>query len=123
MKRHTSKETQPRRGHRNTEAAERALIPMLGDVVTLVGPLYMVQQSQWRHAAGDVTHVVLVAHHPKSTLGLDHLDIIVMSRGCVSSWGVGLYFSILMDGTLVLARLSPWDVLETGWKRGTEASS
>jgi len=122
MKRHTSKETQPR-GHRNTEAAERALIPMLGDVVTLVGPLYMVRQRLWREAVGDVTHVVLVAHHPKKGLGLDHLELGIMSSSSVASWGISLNFSILIDGTLMLARLSPWDILETGWKRGTGAGS
>jgi hypothetical protein len=96
---------------------------MLGYVVTLVGPLYMVAQRQWRGASGDITHVVLVAHHPKEGLGLDHLELGIMSRGCVSSWGVSLYFSILIDGTLTLARLSPWDILETGWKRGTGGGS
>lgn len=122
MKRHTSKETQPR-GHRNTEAAERTLIPMLGDVVTLVGPLYMVAQRQWRGAARDITYIVLVAHHPKEGGDREGLELGIMSRGCVSSWGVSLYFSILIDGTLTLARLSPWDILETGWKRGTGGGS
>lgn len=122
MKMHTSKETPPR-GHRNTEAAKRALIPMLGDVVTLVGPIYMVAQRQWKGAAGDITYIVLLAHHPKEEPGLDQLELGIMSRGCVSSWGVSLYFSVLIDGTLTLARLSPWDILETGWKRGTRASS
>ena len=97
---------------------------MLGDVVTLVGPLYVVPQRHWRGATtGNITHVVLVAHHPKEGLGLDQLQLGIMSRRATTSWAVSLYFSILIDGTLTLARLSPWDILETGWKRRIEASS
>lgn len=88
-----------------------ALMAMLGDVITLVGPLYLVKQRKWVGSDDEHTHVILMACYQKDELK-DTADLSIMSKSCVSTWTRSFYINMVLEGSVMLARITHRDILE-----------
>jgi len=94
------------------------LTSMLGNVITLVGPLYLVKQRKWLGHRDAHTHVILVSYHQNDRDLKDVGDVHVLSNSCVSAWIRSFYINIVLDGSVMLARVTHRDILEL--KNGTK---
>jgi len=98
-------------GRPDKDAYWPALMAMLGDVITLVGPLYLVKQRKWVGSDDEHTHAILMTCHRKDDLK-DTTALSIMSKSCLSTWRRSFYINIVLGGSVMLARVTHHDILE-----------